>query len=126
MTTQEVANRLVELCRQGKFQECIEELYSPEIVSIEPEGGPWESPVQGFDALMKKGQEYEAMIAEFHSSEISDPIVAENFFSITMKTNVTLKGMNKPIDMDEVCVYRVENGKVITEQFFYTPMPQPA
>jgi len=126
MTTEEVANRLVSLCRSGKFQTCIEELYSPDIVSIEPEGGPWESRVQGFDALAKKGQEWENMVAEFHSSEISDPIVAENFFSITMKSNVTLKGMNEPMNMDEVCVYRVENGKVATEQFFYTPMPQPA
>lgn len=125
MTTEEVAKQLVKLCREGKFEECIQSLYSPEIVSIEPEGGPWETRVQGFDALAKKGKDWNEMLAEFHSSEISDPIVAENFFSITMKSNVTLKGMDHPIDMDEVCVYRVENGKVVTEQFFYTPMPQP-
>lgn len=125
MTTEEVAKQLVKLCREGKFDECIQNLYSPDIVSIEPEGGPWEARVQGLEAIAKKGQQWNDMLAEFHTSEISDPIVAENFFSITMKSNVTLKGMNEPIDMDEVCVYRVENGKVVTEQFFYTPMPQP-
>jgi len=124
MTTQEIANRLVSLCREGKFQECIEELYSPDIISIEPEGGPWETKVQGFEALAKKGKEWEDMVAEFHSSEISDPIVAENFFSIFMKSRITMKGTNTPMDMDEICVYRVENGKVVTEQFFYTPVPQ--
>ncbi|MEO9872053.1 SnoaL-like domain-containing protein [Ekhidna sp.] len=126
MTTEEVANQLVKLCREGKFEECIRELYSPDIISIEPEGGPWESKVQGLDALAKKGQQWNEMLAEFHSSEISDPVAAENFFSITMKSKVTLKGMDHQIDMDEVCVYRVEDGKVVTEQFFYTPMPQPA
>lgn len=126
MTTEEVANQLVKLCREGKFEECISSLYSPDIVSIEPDGGPWESRVQGLQAIAKKGQQWNEMLEAFHSSEISDPIVAENFFSITMKSNVTLKGTNEPIDMDEVCVYHVENGKVVTEQFFYTPMPQPA
>ncbi len=124
MTTQEVANQLVKLCREGKFEECIQQLYSPDIVSIEPDGGPWESKVQGLSAIAKKGEQWNEMLAEFHSSEISDPIVAENFFSIAMKSNVTLKGMDHPIDMDEICVYHVDNGKVVKEQFFYTPMPQ--
>ena len=58
---------------------------SQDIKSIEPEGATWGT-VQGFDAIAKKGQEWQEMVAEFHSSEISDPIVAENFFSITMKS----------------------------------------
>ena len=33
MTTQEVANELVKLCREGKWEECIQKLYSPEIKS---------------------------------------------------------------------------------------------
>lgn len=125
MSTEQVAKKLVALCREGKFEEAIRELYSPEIVSIEPEGAPWGT-VTGFDAIAQKGKEWNEMVSEFHSSEISDPLVAENFFSITMKSRVTLKGMEHPMDMDEVCVYRVEDGKVVTEQFFYTPMPQPA
>ena len=41
MSIQEVANTLVQLCSAGKFHEAIDELYSPDIVSIEagaPEG----------------------------------------------------------------------------------------
>ena len=123
MTTQEVATEMVALCRAGKWEECIQKFYSPDIKSIEPEGATWGT-VQGFDAIAKKGQEWQEMVAEFHSSEISDPIVAENFFSITMKSKVTMKGMDQPINMDEVCVYEVKNGKVVKEQFFYTPMPE--
>jgi len=32
MTTTEIANRLVELCRKGDFTACYEELYSPRMV----------------------------------------------------------------------------------------------
>lgn len=42
MTVGEVADNLVQLCRQGKFMEAIEALYSPDIVSVEaaaPPGG---------------------------------------------------------------------------------------
>lgn len=123
MTTQEVANRLVELCRESKWEEVFKELYSPEIVSIEPEGSPWDT-AKGFDALAKKGEEWQKMIEEFHSMEISDPLVAENFFSLTMKSKVTMKGQIEPINMDEVCIYHVVDGKVVSEQFFYTPLPQ--
>ncbi|MEP1096081.1 MAG: SnoaL-like domain-containing protein [Cyclobacteriaceae bacterium] len=123
MTTQEVANRLVELCREGKWEEVYKELFSKEIVSIEPEGGPWDV-AKGLDAIAKKGEEWQKMVEEFHSMEVSDPLVAENFFSITMKSKVTMKGQNEPIDMDEVCVYNVVDGKVISEQFFYTSLPQ--
>ena len=126
MTTQEVANQLVKLLREGKFEDCISELYSPEIISIEPEGSPWQTQVQGLDAIAKKGQQWNEMLAEYHSGEISEPIVAENYFSIAMKSKVTLKGMDHSINMDEICVYQVEDGKVVMEQFFYTPLPQPA
>ena len=37
-TTQEVADRLVTLCRKGEFENAIKELYAPDVVSIEPEG----------------------------------------------------------------------------------------
>ena len=125
MTTEQVAKRLVELCRQGKYQQVYDELFSPEVLSIEPEGGPWGT-VQGFEAMAEKSKQWNEMIAEFHSGFVSDPLVAADHFTLVMKSNVTLKGMDHPIDMDEVCVYRVDNGKVVSEQFFYTPMSQHA
>lgn len=123
MTTQEVANRLVELCREAKFQQAIAELYSPEIISVEPEGVP-NRIVQGLDAIAKKGEHFQSMLEKINSSVVTDPIVAENFFSCGMFMNVVMKGMPHAIDMDEVCVFTVRNGKVVKEEFFYTPQPQ--
>src|SRR5258708_37139983 len=43
MTTQEVADKLVRLCSEGKFREATEKLYSPDIVSMEAGAPPGQS-----------------------------------------------------------------------------------
>lgn len=123
MTTQEVANRLVELCREGKYEQAVKELYSPEIVSVEAEGTPNRT-VKGLDAITEKGIKFASQLEKVNSNFVSDPIVAENFFSCTMLMNVKMKNIPVDIDMDEVCVYTVSNGKIVKEEFFYTPDPQ--
>jgi len=125
MTTQDVAKRLVELCRQGKYEQAITELYSPEIVSVEPEGAP-NRIVKGLQAIAEKSAKFESMIEKVNKSTISDPIVAENFFSCNMLMNIQFKGAPVATDMDEICVYTVNNGKIVKEEFFYTPQPQNA
>jgi hypothetical protein len=125
MTTQEVANRLVELCREGKYEQAVKELYSPEIVSVEAEGSPHRI-VKGLEAIAKKGERFESKIEKMNSSTVTDPIVAENFFSCGMYMNMVMKGMPHAIDMDEVCVYTVSNGKIVREEFFYTAQAQEA
>lgn len=125
MTTQEVANRLVTLCREGKNEQAVQELYATNIVSVEPEGVP-NRIVQGLEAIADKGVKFANMLEKVNSIVISDPIVAENFFSCSMLMNVQMKGVPVATDMDEVCVYTVNNGKIVKEQFFYTPPPQEA
>lgn len=125
MTTQEVANKLVDLCRVGKYQQAIEELYSPDITSVEAEGAP-NRIVKGLQAVAEKGAKFEDMLEKVNSSSFSDPIVAENFFACTMKMNVQMKGAPGPIDMDEICLYTVNDGKIVREEFFYTVQSQQA
>ncbi|MDW3196292.1 MAG: nuclear transport factor 2 family protein [Cytophagales bacterium] len=121
MTTEEIAEKLVSLSREGKFEQIHQELFSPEIISVEPtkEGG-WEVE-KGFDGLKKKAEQWHGMVEEMIGGEISDPIVAGNHFSCTWKTKVRFKGAPEAVAMDEVAVYEVKNGKVVLEQFFYTP-----
>ncbi|RYD90008.1 MAG: nuclear transport factor 2 family protein, partial [Sphingobacteriales bacterium] len=38
MNTQEVADRLVALCKEGKNIQAVKELYADDVVSLEPEG----------------------------------------------------------------------------------------
>ena len=124
MTTQEVANRLVSLCREGKHEQVVKELYAPDIVSIEPEGAP-NRIAKGLEAIIAKGEQFDSRIEKVNTSFISDPVVADNFFSCSMLMNVNMKGVPVPVDMNEVCLYTVNDGKIVQEQFFYTPQPQP-
>ncbi len=118
MTTQEVADKLVNYCRQGQYDNAMKELYAPNIVSIEPKGAPMEK-VEGFDAVLQKAEFFNNMVEEFHGNEVSDPLVADNFFSCHMKMDATFKEGGRQ-SMEEICLYQVENGKIVREEFFYT------
>jgi hypothetical protein len=63
------------------------------------------------------------MLEEFHGMEVSEPIVADNFFSCSMKMDVTFKGGPRTT-MEEICLYQVVDGKISQEEFFFTPGPQ--
>ena len=121
MTTTDVANRLVELCRQGKNMDAVNELYADNIVSIEPIGS--RAPhTEGKAAVITKENEFFSMVEQVHSSEVSNVAVAANYFTLTMKMDMTLKGMGRMV-MDEVCVYKVADGKIVHELFIYDVMP---
>jgi len=117
MSTQEVANRLVELCRQGDYETCYKELYAEDAWSIEPDHAPT-PPIQGMAAFAEKGKKWNEMMEEFHGSSIGDPIVGDKHFSCTMSTDITFKGRGRE-KMNEICVYEVKDGKIVKEQFFY-------
>jgi hypothetical protein len=118
MTTQAVANRLVELCRQGKVHETLTELYADNAISIEPTDAMGPRQQNGLPALIEKGKMFDSMLEEFHGSAISDPLVAGNYFSISWVLDATMKGRGR-VKMEEICVYKVENGKIVMEQFFF-------
>lgn len=125
MTTQEIANRLVELCRANKQQQAVEELYAENFVSLEAEGTPNRRSV-GHAEHVEKGKKFEAMIANMNAVTWTDPIVAENFFTLGLYMNVDMTNGARDVNMDEICVYQVKDGKIVQEQFFYTPQPEPA
>lgn len=117
MTTQQVADRFNELAQQNKLDEILSELFSSDAKSIEPAHAPFAS-VQGLDNIIAKGKQFHDMIEEMHSAYTNAPIVAGNFFACTMGMDVTLKGMGRQ-SFDEVAVYEVKDGKIISEQFFF-------
>ncbi|MBL6448537.1 nuclear transport factor 2 family protein [Fulvivirga sp. 29W222] len=123
-TVREVANRLVDLCRKGQFDTAEHELYADNILSLEPDNTPGQR-VEGIKGKLEKSKHFNEMTEEIHSMEISDPIIADNFFAISMKLDVTMKGVGRTT-MEEICVYEVENGKIVTERFFFSPTPQAA
>ena len=118
MTTQEVANRLIELSRQGKIKEVQKELFAAHAVSIEPNESMGPKIVNGLPAIIEKSILFDSVMEAFHGSKISEPLVAGNYFSISWWLDTTMKGQGR-IQMEEICVYKVENGKIVSEQFFF-------
>ena len=118
MTTQEIAKRLVELCRKGDFDAAQAELFSEDAVSIEPCSTPnFEKETKGLKAIKEKGEKFNSMVQEMHDLTISEPLIAGNSFACALKMNVTMKE-GGPMDMSELCVYEVKDGKIVSEQFF--------
>lgn len=117
MTTQEVAQRFYELARQGQFDQIQRELYSPAAKSIEPVNFPWQS-VSGLDSIIQKSKDWNAQIEEYHEGHATIPQVAGNFFTCTLKMDFTTKDKRR-IVFEEVAVYEVKEGKIVSEQFFY-------
>lgn len=117
MTTHDVANRLVELCREGKYSDARQELYSKEIESIEPSYSP--APyLKGWEAVEAKGQQFQESVQEVHSNEVGEPVVIGNHFAVPMTMDLTMKDGNR-MNMSEIAVYQVNEGKVVKEQFFF-------
>jgi ketosteroid isomerase-like protein len=117
MDTQKVARRLVELCRKGEFSQAHDELYANDAVSLEPEGSPWPA-ARGMQAIRAKTKQFEESVEAIHGVTVGDPIVAGNWFSLFMGLDMTPKGGAR-MKFDEICLYRVRDGKIVLEQFFY-------
>ena len=117
MTTQQIADRLVELCRKGDFENAQKELFSGDAISIEPEASSgFEKETKGLKAILEKGEKFASMVQETHGINVSDPLVVSNSFACTMRMDITMKEHGR-MDMQELCVYHVKDGKIISEEF---------
>jgi hypothetical protein len=117
MKTEEIASRLVALCREQKWETAQRELFSPNAVSIEPEAtGGFDKETRGLPAIIEKGRKFVAMVEQVHSISVSDPLVAPNSFACTMRLDMTMKGQGR-MNMGELCVYDVKDGKIVSEEF---------
>jgi len=119
MATQEVANELVKLCSEGKFHEAIEALYGADIVSMEAGAPPGQSRESKGIAAIKAKSEWWGANHEVHSSSVEGPLVAGSHFSVSFKMDITFKPTSKRFNMEEIAVYKVADGKIVYEEFFY-------
>ena len=122
MTTQEVANQLVALCRAGKNLEAIEALLSADVVSVEATGNEaMPAVMNGRDAIRGKN-EWWLNNHKIHSSKVKGPYPNGDRFAVIFDFDVTPTAgpmTGKRMRMEEVAVYTVTDGKVAREEFFY-------
>ena len=118
MTTEQIAKRFYELGIEGKWDQVYDELFSKDAKSIEPEQALGFKTVFGLDAIREKGRQWAEMIEEMHDGYTNPPIVAGNYFACAMGIDVTMKGRPRT-KIDEIALYEVKDGKIMSEQFFY-------
>ncbi|MDB4902447.1 MAG: nuclear transport factor 2 family protein [Mucilaginibacter sp.] len=113
-TVPEIATRLSSLCNELKFVEAYTELFSEHAESIDPlhKNGP----LKGLTNLIEREKKFLAS-SQIHELKISDPQFAGNYFSMVISMDFTTHS-NERKKVEELCVYKVENGKIVSQQFF--------
>jgi ketosteroid isomerase-like protein len=119
MKIEPIANRLVELCRRESSNKR-KRNFMPRMppASSRRDCRPAPGDATGLAAIREKGRQFQAAIEAVHGVSVSEPVVAGNWFSVAMTLDVTYKGRGRT-KLDEICLFRVRDGKIVREQFFY-------
>jgi hypothetical protein len=117
MNTEQVAQKVVELVRKQAWHEAVDTLYDKNIVSIEARANDGESPEKsGIDQVREK-TDWWLRNMQVHSFKANGPFVAHDRFVVQYDADVTDKNSNERMQLSEVGVYTVKNGKIIREEF---------
>jgi ketosteroid isomerase-like protein len=121
MTVEAIAKQYVGMCKEGKFTEVLDALFAANAVSVEafapPGAGSRES--VGLEAIHAKGKWWgENHI--IHDVRITGPYPNGNRFAVRFELDVTNKPSGKRMQMDEIGLFTVEDGKITREEFFYS------
>ncbi len=119
MKINEIANQLVAYCSKADWEGAYNTLYAEKILSLEPVTGPFfEKETTGLEAVRTKAKLFDSMIEELYSIIVSEPIVVGNHIAFTITVDAVRKNIGR-VTLPELCVYTVEGGKIIKEEFFY-------
>ena len=117
MTVTDIANDLVALCKTGDFMTPGEKYWADDVVSVEAMGDEAES--HGKQAARAKG-EWWAGAHDVHGVEVEGPYVNGDEFAVRFVMDITIKETGQRNKMDEVAFYRLKDGKIAEERFFYS------
>lgn len=118
LTTQQEATRFNELAQAEKWFDIQDELFADDAVSIEPEQDAHYSNATGKAAVRQKGEDIVQGITALHEAYTSQPLVAGNHFAVSRKIDITTEKHGR-IVIDQIMLYEVRDGKIVSEQFFY-------
>lgn len=118
-TVSEIANDLVRYCSKGDFAAVVDQHYSDAIVSIEPVSGPnMPARQEGIEAIRAKNQWW-VENHDIQDASVEGPFVSEEQFAVRFKFDVTHKPTGQRMQMTEMALYTVKDGKIAQEEFFY-------
>lgn len=118
LTIQEVVTRFNELAKQEKWFEIQDELFSEDVKSTDPVNSPYFGYAEGKAAVRKKGEDFIKTIQDFHGAHTTEPVIGGNYFSVGREVDITVQEFGR-IQINQIMLYEVRNGQIISEQFFY-------
>lgn len=118
ITTQQVATKFNELAQQEKWFEIQDAFFSDDVKSIDPPNSPYFKYAEGKAAVRKKGEDFVKKIQDFHGAYTTEPVVGGNHFAVGRGVEITVEGFGR-IKIDQVMLYEVKDGQIVSEQFFY-------
>jgi len=118
LTTQQVAARFNELAQQEKWFEIQDEFFTENVTSTDPAGSPYFGYAEGKADVRKKGEDFVKRIEAVHSASTTEPVVGGNHFAVGRDIDITVQGHGR-IQINQVMLYEVKDGQIISEQFFY-------
>ena len=124
MSAFEIGKQLCDLCNAGQGDQCLEKLYADDIVSVEAADGGAEMPreMNGIDAIRGKNEWWYAN-NEVHNFKADGPFPhGDDRFGVIFDLDVTPKAgpmAGNRMQMRELGLYTVKNGKIAREEFYY-------
>lgn len=117
-TVHEVAARFHTLAQQENWFRIQDELFADNVRSIDPPGSPYLGYAEGKAAVRKKGEDFVKKISGLHHAFTSAPLVSGDHFAVGREIDITVQGHGR-IQMNQIMLYEVKDGKIVSEQFFY-------
>lgn len=117
MDTNTVAHAFTALLKAGKHTEAADQFNAEDIVSIEAMAGNMRE-VRG-RAGVKAKSDWWYSAHEVHGGTTEGPFINDDAFAVRFELDITEKATGKRMQMSEIGLYTVKNGKIAEEKFFY-------
>jgi len=116
MSTYETAQKFVELIRNGEMERIYADYYQPDVLSVEADGEAF----HGMEGITKKNAWWDSTF-EMHSMDVEGPYPHGDSFALKFGMDITERKSGQRSQMSEIAVYKLRDGRVAEERFFYVP-----
>ena len=93
-------------------------MFADDVKSIEPANAAYLNNAEGKAAVRKKGEEWVKKVEAVHKLHTTEPVIGSNHFAVSRTMDITVQGLGR-IQVDEIMLYEVKDGQIVSEQFFY-------
>ncbi|MEM1418094.1 MAG: nuclear transport factor 2 family protein [Myxococcota bacterium] len=120
MNANEIGKKVVDYVRAGRNLDCVMELYADGVISVEPVAmGEMGRITEGKAAVLAKNEGWASM-HEVHSGAVEGPFAhGDDRFALIFRFDVTNKPSGQRMNLEEVGVYQVKDGRIAREEYFY-------